>query len=206
MNRIASLMVCVTAIAVAGSAGAADIDWTKADQAIGKKGADQAGGVRKFSFPRSDLKVTGAHAPAQGLAARSAREPARVVFVCEHGSVKSLIATVYFNRSAQERGLLYRAVARGTAPKPVVPGPVQEGLRADGFDVSKFEPQLFKASDVDEASLVVSFDQDIGKVVGGRARHLRWDNLPGADYARVRDAIVRHVDALVDELARSASP
>jgi arsenate reductase (thioredoxin) len=150
----------------------------------------------------------GDQALAQGLAARSIGEPARVVFVCEHGSVKSLIAMLYFNRSAQERGLMYRAVARGTAPEPIVPGPVQEGLRGVGFDVSEFVPQLFKASDVDDASLVVSFDQDIAQIVGGRARHLRWDNLPGVlgDYARGRDEIVRHVDSLVDELARSAPP
>ena len=72
----------------------------------------------------------------QSLAADSAlNEPARVVFVCEHGSVKSLIGMVYFNRSAQERGLPYRAVARGTVPEPTVPGPVREGLHAAGFDV-----------------------------------------------------------------------
>jgi arsenate reductase (thioredoxin) len=144
----------------------------------------------------------------QSLAAGSTlNEPARVVFVCEHGSVKSLIAMVYFNRNARDRGLPYRAVARGTAPEPVVPGPVLEGLRAVGFDASEFVPQLFKASDVDGASLVVSFDQDIEKTVGGRARHLRWDNLPGvlADYPRGRDEIVRHVDALLDELTRSAA-
>jgi hypothetical protein len=40
------------------SATAADMDWSKVDQAIGRKGADQSGGVHKFSFPRSDLKVT----------------------------------------------------------------------------------------------------------------------------------------------------
>ena len=144
----------------------------------------------------------------QSLAADSTlNEPARVVFVCEHGSVKSLIGMVYFNRGARERGLPYRAVARGTAPEPTVPGPVREGLHAAGFDVSEFVPQLFKASDVDDAALVVSFDQNIEKTVGGRARHLRWDNLPGvlANYARGRDEIVRHVDALLDELARSAA-
>src|SRR6266702_4942122 len=113
----------------------------------------------------------------QSLAADSSlNDPARVVFVCEHGSVKSLIAMEYFNRSARERGLPYRAVARGTAPELTVPVPVREGLHAAGFDVSEFVPQLFKASDVDGASLVVSFDQDISKIVAGRARHLRWDN------------------------------
>jgi arsenate reductase len=144
----------------------------------------------------------------QSLAADSTpHDPGRVVFVCEHGSVKSLIAMLYFNRSAQERGLRYRAVARGTAPEPAVPGPVRDGLHATGFDVSEFVPQLFKASDVDDASLVVSFDQDIAKVVAGRARHLRWDNLPGvlANYPRGRDEIVRHVDALLDELTGSTA-
>jgi protein-tyrosine-phosphatase len=144
----------------------------------------------------------------QSLAADSTpNDLGRVVFVCEHGSVKSLIAMVYFNRSAQQRGLAYRAVARGTAPEPTVPGPVREGLHAAGFEVSEFVPQLFKASDVDHASLVVSFDQDITEVVAGRARHLRWDNLPGvlANYGRGRDEIVRHVDALLDELTRGAA-
>jgi arsenate reductase len=150
----------------------------------------------------------GAQAPAQGVAASGPSESSRVVFVCEHGSVKSLIATAYFNRRAQERGLAYRAVARGTAPEPIVPGPVREGLRTDGFDVSEFVPQLFEASDVDDALLVVSFDRDIAKTVGGRTRHVRWDSLPGVltDYASGRDAIVRHVDELIDELAQSASP
>jgi arsenate reductase len=141
------------------------------------------------------------------LWAENPSEPVHVVFVCEHGSVKSLIAMVYFNARAHARGLPYQAIARGTAPEPVVPGPVREGLRAGGFDVSGFVPQLFKASDLDGASLVVSFDQDIDKTVGGRVRHLRWDNLPGvlADYARGRDEIVRHVDSLLDSLKVSAA-
>src|ERR1700681_4348198 len=58
MNRIAILMASTAVIALAVSASAAEIDWTKVDQAIGRKGAEQPGGVHKFSFPRSDLKVT----------------------------------------------------------------------------------------------------------------------------------------------------
>jgi arsenate reductase (thioredoxin) len=150
----------------------------------------------------------GAQVLAQGVAAKSARQPAHVVFVCEHGSVKSLIAMEYFNRRVQERGLAYRAIARGTAPEPIVPSSVREGLRSAGFDVSHYVPRLFEASDVEDAVLVVSFDQDIAKMVGEKARHLAWDKLPGVltDYARGRDEIVRHVDELIDEFARSAAP
>jgi hypothetical protein len=40
------------------SASAADIDWTRVDKAVGKKGAEQPGGVHKYGLPRSDLTVT----------------------------------------------------------------------------------------------------------------------------------------------------
>jgi arsenate reductase (thioredoxin) len=145
----------------------------------------------------------GTHARAQDSA-----QPARVVFVCEHGSVKSLVAMEYFNRRAKARGLAYRAVARGTAPERTVPKAVRDGLRSDGFDVSAFEPRKLQGCDVDRASLIVSFDQDIASIVGARARYLKWDDLPGVltDYTRGKDEIVRHVDALIDELAGGKSP
>lgn len=33
-------------------------DWAKVDQALGRPGTEQAGGVHRYGFPRSDLKVT----------------------------------------------------------------------------------------------------------------------------------------------------
>lgn len=145
---------------------------------------------------------------AQGLKVRDSAAPRLVVFVCEHGSVKSLVAMEYFNRGAKTRGLNYRAVARGTAPEPTVPRAVEKGLHRDAFDVSAFKSRKFDVSDVDRASLIVSFDQDVASVVGDRARYLQWDDLPGilANYTRGKAAIVRHVDALLDELALGTSP
>jgi protein-tyrosine-phosphatase len=140
--------------------------------------------------------------------AQDLTEPARIVFVCEHGSVKSLVAMEYFNRRAKARGIAYRAVARGTAPERTVPKAVRDGLRSDGFEVSAFEPRMFEASDVDHTALIVSFDQDVARIVGPQTRYLKWDDLPGVltDYTRGKDEIVRHVDALIDELARGKSP
>jgi hypothetical protein len=148
----------------------------------------------------------GAQVFAQSPAQTPTHEPSLVVFVCEHGSVKSLIATSYFNQRAQQRGLPFRAVARGTAPEPAVPAQVRDGLRASGFDVSGYVPQLLRPSDVDGASLVISFDQQIEAAVGGRAQYVKWDNLPAvlAHYAQGRDEIVKRVDALIGQLARAA--
>jgi hypothetical protein len=51
--------VAIAASLLAGApALAADIDWNKVDQALGKKGADQPGDVHKYGLPRSDLHVT----------------------------------------------------------------------------------------------------------------------------------------------------
>jgi Domain of Unknown Function (DUF1259) len=62
MNRIAtwgaSVVTMTLIVALAATAAAAEIDWAKVDQAIGKKGAPQPGSVYKFGLPRSDLKVT----------------------------------------------------------------------------------------------------------------------------------------------------
>ena len=146
-----------------------------------------------------------AELPAQTPA--TPQPPARIVFVCEHGSVKSLVAMSQFNRRAQDLGLPYRAVARGTSPEASVPARVREGLRGAGFDVSRFVPQALTEADIEKASLIVSFDQDIDALVGQKARHIKWDALPGvlANYTVGADAIERNVASLIDELQRSAA-
>jgi hypothetical protein len=58
MSRILPRIAALPAIALCLSAVAADIDWSRVDQAIGKKGSDLPGGVHKYGLPRSDLKVT----------------------------------------------------------------------------------------------------------------------------------------------------
>src|SRR5260370_34485225 len=58
MNRLVKLFAGVAAIVTTVLAVGADIDWSKVDQAVGKKGSDQPGGVHKYGLQRSDLSVT----------------------------------------------------------------------------------------------------------------------------------------------------
>jgi hypothetical protein len=58
MKSSAKWLAIITALVAVASAGAAEVDWSKVDQAIGRRGSEQPGGVRKYSFPRSDLQVT----------------------------------------------------------------------------------------------------------------------------------------------------
>ncbi|MEO6526350.1 MAG: DUF1259 domain-containing protein [Gemmatimonadaceae bacterium] len=54
----ASAVVTATPLQAQQPAVASSVQWTSVEDAIGRKGAMQPGGVVKFAFPRSDLTVT----------------------------------------------------------------------------------------------------------------------------------------------------
>jgi hypothetical protein len=58
MQRIPGFIAAMTSMAIISGASGAEIDWNKVDQALGKSGTNQPGGVHKFGLPRSDLKIT----------------------------------------------------------------------------------------------------------------------------------------------------
>jgi arsenate reductase (thioredoxin) len=130
---------------------------------------------------------------------------ATVLFVCQHGNVKSLMAASYFNQQAAKLGLPYRAVARGVAPdSTTVPEPVAEGLRADGVDVSGFQPAAVKASDTATSAHVVTIGatlpEDAQRAAGTRIE--QWNDVPPASdgFAGTRDSIKQHVRMLIEKL------
>jgi protein-tyrosine-phosphatase len=129
---------------------------------------------------------------------------ARVLFVCLHGSAKSLMAAEYFNRMAAARGIDTRAESAGLEPDDAVPPGVVKGMASDGFDVRARRPRRPTPADVDPATTVVTFACDVGALGGMAARVERWDDVPAvsADFTRARDAIVARVGRLLaDEAA-----
>jgi hypothetical protein len=56
MTRTFAFLAAALFLSVAASA--ADTDWSKVDQALGRKGAEQPGGIHRYGIPRSDLEVT----------------------------------------------------------------------------------------------------------------------------------------------------
>ena len=58
INPLTAWLGGLAASTLALSVGAADTDWAKVDQALGRKGVESTGGVHKYGFPRSDLKVS----------------------------------------------------------------------------------------------------------------------------------------------------
>jgi arsenate reductase len=130
----------------------------------------------------------------------------QVLFVCEHGNVKSLMAASYFNQMARERRLPFRAVSRGSAPdSTTVPPAIIQGLRGDGFDVSSFHPSAVMATDVSASQLVIT----IGTTLPTDAQTIaqpkieQWNDVPpaSADYGAARDSLQGHINKLGAQLS-----
>src|SRR5215210_138109 len=78
-----------------------------------------------------------------------------VLFICEHGSAKSVVAAAHFNRIAASRGLPVRAMARGTAPEAEMAPAAVKGLLRDGLKPDDPAPIHLAQSDLDAAARVV---------------------------------------------------
>jgi arsenate reductase (thioredoxin) len=129
----------------------------------------------------------------------------QILFICLHGSAKSLIATEHFNRLADAAGLDVRAASFGVEPDETVPPPVIQGLAADGIDVHAYVPRAIDADAFLAATRVISFGCEPSALPGGRSDVEGWNDLPmvsdGFDAART--AIVARVTRLIDSIASS---
>lgn len=124
-----------------------------------------------------------------------------IVFVCEHGSAKSIIAAAHLNRLAFERHLDLRAVARGTNPDATIPPHVIEGLRREKLTPDGDKPEQLSPHDLEGAVRLVTFCE-LSNEYHGRTPVEQWTDVPpvSQNYERARDVIAQHVSGLVDKL------
>jgi len=141
-------------------------------------------------------------------ALRAQEAPAQVLFVCEHGTVKSLMAASYFNQQAAARGLRWRAISRGSAPdSTTVPAPIVAGLRTDGVDVGDFRAAAVSATDVAASERIVAIGTELPIGVDAPAAKVEhWDDVPSAsaNYAAARDSLKAHIERLLERVSRGA--
>jgi len=138
--------------------------------------------------------------------ANTSGQPSTVVFICEHGSAKSLVAANLFNRMAEQRGLSVRAVSRAASARtadPKVPLKLARIMAEDGFEVAAFQPQAVTAAEAANASrvVVIGYDGDVEAL--GNAPVERWSGVApvGLDYAAAKRDIAAHVESLLRSIA-----
>ena len=124
-----------------------------------------------------------------------------VIFVCEHGAAKSVIAATYFNQLADQQGLTWEAIARGTNPDHELSLPTIDGLANDGLAPVESAPQKLSSQDIRLARRIVSFCE-LPEKTEGQVGVERWENMPAVSdgYDRARDAIVERLHHLLDDI------
>jgi arsenate reductase len=127
-----------------------------------------------------------------------------IVFVCEHGAAKSVIATAYFNKLAAERGLPYRATFRGTSPQAELSERTIQALRADGIAVPLGKPTAIDQADIESATHIFAIGCALPDAVRKTGKARDWSDVPeDRGYDATRDAILKHVRELLDELSHA---
>jgi protein-tyrosine-phosphatase len=120
----------------------------------------------------------------------------QIVFVCEHGAAKSVIAAAYFNKLAAERGLRERAVYRGASPQAELSAATPKGLRDDGVNVPSTKPTAISVADVTTATHIFAIGCSLPAHASVSGKTANWTDVPEVSdgYAASRDAIRTHVE------------
>ncbi len=123
-----------------------------------------------------------------------------MLFICLHGSAKSVIAAEHFRRLAVQRRLDVRAASAGIEPDCEIPPKVVHGLLEDGIDVRGRRPRPVTHEELANVSHVITFSCDLP--VGAAGLYVeRWDDVPAVsqDFKKARDAIVARLMRLLDK-------
>jgi arsenate reductase (thioredoxin) len=140
---------------------------------------------------------------AGGQSSRTEATSPSIVFVCEHGAAKSVTATAYFNKLAADRGLPSRATFRGTSPQDELSTRAIAGLRADGVAIPAGKPTAIAPADITRATHIFAIGCTLPAAAASSGKAADWTDMPDDQgYGPMRDAIVRHVTALLDDLQK----
>jgi arsenate reductase (thioredoxin) len=121
-----------------------------------------------------------------------------IIFVCEHGAAKSIIAAAYFNKFARERNLQFHAIARGTHPEQKLSPPALAGLKEDGLTPAESVPQKLSVADIESAQKIVSFCE-LPQQYQKKVVIEQWNDVPpvGENYEKARDMIIAKLKAMM---------
>jgi arsenate reductase len=128
--------------------------------------------------------------------------PSTILFVCEYGAAKSIIAAAYFNKLAHERGLNLQAIARGTEPDDQVSPVTIQGLAQDGLTSTESTPKRLLPSEITSAQHVITFGDILNKKDYQDVDIENWNQVPpvSKDYLVARDVIVEHLKQLLAKM------
>jgi arsenate reductase len=132
---------------------------------------------------------------------RAAEPPKSILFVCEHGAGKSVMAASLFNHAAEEQKLDVRSICRGTSPDAEVSPGVIAYLKREGIAVAISKPQVLSKKDADAAVAIVAFCE-IPQELAEPSKVSSWSEVPWSsnDYDKAKAFMLPRIAALITEL------
>jgi arsenate reductase len=128
----------------------------------------------------------------------------QVVFVCEHGAAKSVVAAAWLIRLAAARGIELSAVARGTQPTAGLSPTAVAGLTADGLPIEGHIPVEVSRDELQQARQVISFGPDLTPLLPANTPYEIWNVPPVSDgYDNARQQIVDRLSGLIHGIGES---
>ncbi len=123
------------------------------------------------------------------------KEDRSIVFICEHGAARSLIAAKYLEKLTKQNGLNTKIIFRGISPDSVLHEGSKAGLLQDGLYVSQDEkPQALVEEDLKKAHLVITIDCKLPQAFENyNDKLISYEGVPSInkDYGAARDTIIR---------------
>ncbi len=131
-----------------------------------------------------------------------------ILFVCEHGSAKSIIAAAQFNDLAARNGLPYRAISRGVHPDKEVPPYIVSGLAAEGLNIRGWQPRRFSEDDALKAERIITLGCALPTSKAFAADKFQDWNIPSPseNYQNASRAIAERIAFLVKQLIGKQAP
>lgn len=128
--------------------------------------------------------------------------PIDVLFVCLHGSAKSVIAAEHCRRLAAPRGLGIAVASAGLEPDDQIPANVVDGLASDGIRIDRQKPQPLNDLILSRSCIVVAIGCTFA--VPPEPMFVHWSDVPAVDddYGAARNVIVAKLTVLLDEIGR----
>ena len=123
-----------------------------------------------------------------------------IVFVCEHGAAKSIVAAAYFDQLARGLGKNFRVLSRGTNPDSELSLQSIIGLAKDGLAPLELKPQRLTESDLQSARYVIAFCELPLEYQHSNLQS--WNDVPpvSENYRQARDVILTHIYQLLKAL------
>ena len=128
-----------------------------------------------------------------------------IIFVCEHGSAKSVVAAALFNRLVKEKKLDFQAFARGTNPDQELAQPAIDGLLKDGLSAAEQKPTLLSEQDLISAQGLITFC-DLPSHYKELISVEDWSDVPpiSVNYDKSRDAMLEYLKQYLDKLEKES--